>query len=125
MSNFNFAVAALAAEPAIGLCRLTATLSIAIGSLWIFAATAHAQGLTDRVERADRPALRGELDSKTSTEKSADKDFTFGVDIPLRRSSSVTSASVDSIVEDRPDSHVTPEVYLKWSHQYDWLKASV
>ena len=68
--------------------------------------------------------MRSELDSKTSSEKSTDKDFTIGVDLPARYSSSVTSASIDSIIEDRPDRHVTPEVYLKWSHQYDWLKAS-
>lgn len=85
----------------------------------MFAAMAQAQGITDR---PDRSAPR-ESDGKTS-EKSADKDFTIGIDLALRRSSSVTSGSVDSILEDRPDSHVTPDVYLKWSHQYDWFKAS-
>jgi hypothetical protein len=83
---------------------------------------AQAQGITDRPDRVDRPAPL-EIDGKTP-EKSADKDFTIGIDLAERYSSSVTSASVDSIVEDRPDSHVTPDLYLKWSHQYDWFKAS-
>lgn len=82
---------------------------------------AQAQGIT---ERADRPELRGETNSKTAPEQPAAKDFTIGFDLPARYSSNVTSISTDSIVEDRPDGHVTPEVYLKWSHQYDWLKAS-
>jgi hypothetical protein len=85
-------------------------------------AVAQAQGIIDRPERADRIATR-DGDGKTP-ESSSDKDFTIGMDLALRRSSSVTSASVDSIVEDRPDSHVTPDVYLKWSHQYSGWKAS-
>ena len=88
----------------------------------MFAAVAQAQGITERPDRVDRPAAR-EIDGKTP-EKSSDKDFTIGIDLALRRSSSVASASVDSIVEERPDNHVTPDVYLKWSHQYDWFKAS-
>jgi hypothetical protein len=124
VSNSHLAVAASAASPARRNCRAISIVAIAIGSLWICATSAQAQGMTDRADRMDRPALRGELDGKTSSEKSADKDFTIGLDLPLRHSSSVTSASVDSIVEDRPDRHVTPEVYLKWAHQYDWLKAS-
>ena len=122
MSNSTFAVADPAASPARGSCRAIYVFAIAAGALLLFAATAHGQGITERPERVDRPAPR-ELDGKTP-EKSADKDFSIGIDVPLRRSSSVTSASVDSIVEDRPDSHVTPDVYVKWSHQYDWFKAS-
>ena len=72
----------------------------------MFAAVAQAQGITERHDRVDRPAPR-EIEG-----------------LALRRSSSVASASVDSIVEERPDNHVTPDVYLKWSHQYDWFKAS-
>jgi len=91
----------------------------------MFAAMAQAQGITDRPERVDRfdRLAPRETDGKTP-EKSADKDFTIGIDLALRRSSSVASGSVDSILEDRPDGHVTPDVYLKWSHQYEWLKAS-
>jgi len=122
VSNSTFAVADPAASPARGSCRAIYVFAIAAGALLLFAATAHGQGITERPERVDRPAPR-ELDGKTP-EKSADKDFSIGIDVPLRRSSSVTSASVDSIVEDRPDSHVTPDVYVKWSHQYDWFKAS-
>lgn len=122
MSNSHFAVAAPAASLARANGRAIFTLAIAIGSLWVCAAAAQAQGMADR---ADRPVQRGEFDGKSSSEKSADKDFTIGVDLPARQSSSVTSASIDSIVEDRPDRHLTPEVYLKWAHQYDWLKASV
>jgi hypothetical protein len=95
---------------------------MAITGFWLLGAEALAQGMTDRAERTDRPVAQG--DGKTSTEKSADKDFTIGIDVPLRRSSSVTSASADSIVEDRPDTHVTPDVYLKWARQYESLKAS-
>jgi hypothetical protein len=92
----------------------------------MFSAMAQAQSVADRPERPDRYdrlAPRDTDNSKTS-EQSSDKDFTIGIDLALRRSSSVTSASVDSIVEDRPDSHATPDVYLKWSHQYAGWKAS-
>ncbi len=94
--------------------------AIAIGCLWN-GATAQAQSLSDR---ADRPPLRDALDTKTSTEKTADKDITIGLDIPVRFSSSVTNPNLDAIVEDRPDRHITPEVYLRWAHQYDWFKVS-
>jgi hypothetical protein len=99
--------------------RAIRILAIAISVLLLFAAAAQAQGVGDRPERSERR----DTDGKTP-EKSADKDFTIGIDIPARYSSNVTSASTDSIVENRPDGHVTPEVYLKWSHQYDWFKAS-
>ena len=124
MSNSHLASAAPAASPARGTWRALSILAVAFASIWIGAASAQAQGLSDRADRPDRPVLRGEIDGKTSSEKSTDKDFTIGVDLPLRHSSSVASASVDSIVENHPDRHVTPEVYLKWSHQYAWLKAS-
>src|SRR5215212_7849821 len=107
------------ASPARGTWRALSILAVAFASIWIGAASAQAQGLSDRADRPDRPVLRGEIDGKTSSEKSTDKDFTIGVDLPLRHSSSVASASVDSIVENHPDRHVTPDVYLKWSHQYD------
>jgi hypothetical protein len=122
--NSKLAAAASAARIARGKCRAVAIFAVAAVCLSTGATSARAQGLADRAERADRPALRGEIDAKAPSEKSADKDFTIGLDLPLRQASSVTSASVDSIVEDRPDRHVTPEVYLKWAHQYDWLKAS-
>ena len=122
MSNSYLAVADPAASPARGSCRAIHIFAIAISGLLIFAAMAHAQGITDRPDRVDRPAPR-EIDGKTPV-KSADQDFTIGIDLPARYSSSVTSASADSIVEKRPDGHVTPDIYLKWSHQYDWLKAS-
>jgi hypothetical protein len=89
---------------------------IAISAVWLPAA-AYAQ-----VERGDRPELRGGIDSKD--DDSSSHDFTIGIDVPYRRASSVTSAGVDSVIDSRPDSHVTPDVYLKWAHQYDWFKAS-
>jgi hypothetical protein len=124
VGNSYLAVASPAQNPTRGNCRAIFAVATAISSLWIWASAAHAQGMTDRVDRADRPDLRGEIDGKASSEKPAEKDITIGVELPARHSSSVTSASVDSIVEDRPDRHVTPDLYLKWAHQYDWFKAS-
>jgi len=52
------------------------------------------------------------------------KDFTFEFNLPLRWSSSVVSGSKDSVLDAHSDVHATPELYLKWSHQYDWFKAT-
>ena len=122
VSNPHFAVAAPAAKPAWAGLRAISALAIAAASLWLGTFAAHAQGISDRAERVDRPELRGEFGKPS--ENTPGKDFTIGIDVPVRHSSSVTSASVDSVVEDRPDRHATPEAYLKWSHQYEWLKAS-
>ena len=120
MSHSTLAVVALAGHFARLHCCVLTALAIAIGSLSPCAV--HAQGITDRVDRADRP-VPSEIDGKES-EKSTAKDFTIGIDLPLRRSSSVVSASIDSIIEDRPDRHATPDFSLKWSHQYAWFKVS-
>jgi hypothetical protein len=95
--------------------------AVLVGTSWIGSTPVEAQGLADR---SDRPELRGGLDTKASSDKSTDKDITIGLEIPARYSSSVTSTSVDSVIEDRPDAHVTPEAYIKWAHQYDWFKVS-
>jgi len=128
LRNSHLAVAPSAANPAHGKCRAILLVATVVAGIWIPSTPCRAQGMTDRAERTDRPAAQGDgktsSENKTSPDKSAEKDFTIGIDLPLRRSSSVTSASVDSIVEDRPDTHVTPEVYLKWARQYDWFKAT-
>ena len=116
MHNFDFALTAVRA------CRSGRTifvLAVAVASMFMGAA-AQAQGLA---ERADRPSPRDD-DAKTSADKTADKDVTIGLELPARYSSSVTNSNIDLIVEDRPDRHVTPDVYLKWAHQYAWFKVS-
>lgn len=95
--------------------RAISILTVATCSLWVGAVVAHAQvDRSDRYDRADRP----------TSEKSTEKDFTIGVELPAAYSTSAVSASKESVVEDRPDRHVTPQAYLKWTHQYDGFKAS-
>ncbi len=52
------------------------------------------------------------------------QDFRLEFNLPARYSSNVVSTSVDSIVESRGDRYISPELVLKWSHQFDWAKLS-
>lgn len=52
------------------------------------------------------------------------KDFSIEFNLPYLYSSNVISASSDSILEKQGDYHAAPELRLKWSHQYDAIKAT-
>lgn len=73
-------------------------------------------------EQAKTPS--DEKPKSSNKETNSEKDFTFGLDVPTRYSSSVTKSSSESVVEDKPDKYTAPSLYLKWSHQYNWLHAS-
>jgi hypothetical protein len=60
-------------------------------------------------------SLGPSLDGKDSREK----DFTARLTIPLAYSSSPISSVSDSSLGNKGDWHATPEVALKWSHQFD------
>lgn len=61
---------------------------------------------------------------KTDKDDSKPKDFSIEFNLPYFYSSNVVSASSDSILEKKGDFHTVPELYFKWSHQYDSVKAS-
>ena len=69
--------------------------------------------------RAEKPTRNDAKDAKTP-----DKDFTLGFDLPVNYASNVVSASVDSVLDSRSDGHAAPEISLKWSHQYEIVKAT-
>ena len=76
-----------------------------------------------KIEKPDTDA-RASTDRGSSSKSTYDKDFTLNLDIPLHYASGVASASVESVVDRRPDVYISPELSLKWSHQYPWLYAA-
>ena len=77
------------------------------------------------LDRDGKAELRRDGTSQPPDSNTASsKDFTVELTLPARYSSNVASASVDSIVEKRGDSHVGPDLNLKWARQYDWAKLS-
>ena len=84
---------------------------------------AHAQSAIDRDSRPElRLGDRG--DDKQSPSISKSKDFEVGLTLPVRYSSNVANAAVDSLVTTRGDWYASPEAYVKWSRQYEWAKLS-
>lgn len=83
-------------------------------------------GLADSwLDRDGRVELRRDDRHRSSdSSKEPSKDFTIELALPARYSSNVANASADAVIEKRGDIHVSPDLNLRWSHQYDWAKLS-
>jgi hypothetical protein len=62
--------------------------------------------------------------SKKPAESEPDKDFTIGLEMPAMWTSAVENPSSESIVNRRRDRYISPELYVRWSHQYDLFRAT-
>src|SRR5262249_40719276 len=90
---------------------------------------AFAQSRREDSDSRDRSSER--QDAKQQSSKSSDdkkpsqpKDLELTITLPINYTSNAILASTETVVNTKPDVHVTPDIALKWSHQYDWVKLS-
>ena len=87
------------------------------------ASSAHGQS-TDRDLDQEARANRQSATSNTDSH-SAGTGFELIVSAPLLYTNFATQIATDELLSRKGDAHFYPDVALKWSHQFDWLKLSV